>query len=168
MIYIINFLTLSVFSFLTLSFFPHLKIFGVAPLLSLFFIIGLAYFRKGFEPLFLAAVFGILFDINSAYPFGFYLTIFLIAVGTMRYMFQEGMKTFSFASFLLISFVALLSIIVLQVIFVAIDKTSISVLFILPILAFVGVNMVYAILIYAFSNWYFEKIQRLEHKLRRR
>jgi rod shape-determining protein MreD len=168
MIYILNFLVLSVMSFLTLSFFPSIKIFGVVPLLPLFFIITLSYFRKGFEPIILAAFFGIFFDIYSSYPFGFYLAIFLVTAGAVRYMYQEGMNTFSFMGFNLVAALAILLTLIAQIVLVLIGGAKLGTSLIMPSVAFICVNMIYAILIYAFSVWYFDKISGLEHELKRR
>ncbi len=168
MIYILNFLMMIFLSFLSLSFLPNLKIFGVAPILPIFFLVALSNFRKGFEPILLAAFFGIIFDIYSSYPFGMYLVIFLLISGAVRYMYQEGMKTLSFQSFSIISFIALVGTITTQILFIYFDKVIIDKSLIIPALSFLLVNMIYAILIYVFSIWYFEKIVSLEDKLKRR
>lgn len=168
MIYILNFLVMIFLSFLSLSFLPNLKILGVSPILPIFFIISISNFRKGFEPLLLSAFFGIIFDLYSSYPFGMYLMIFLLISSAVRYMYQEGMKTLSFQSFSIISFITLLGTLILQIIFIYLNDIVINESFIPPSLSFLLVNMIYAILIYVFSVWYFEKIVIIEDKLKRR
>lgn len=168
MIYLLNIFVLTVFSFLTLSFFPNLRIFGVVPLLPLMFIISLSYFRKGFEPIFLAAVFGVIFDIFSPYPFGLYLSVFLLAAGIVRFMFQEGMRTLTFGSYMLISGIVLSVYYLAQVVILYIQKATFSSDIILATLSFFGVNLLCAILVYAFSGWYFESIASLNNYLKRR
>lgn len=166
MIYFLNIFTLAVFSFLTLSFFPHLRILGTVPLLPVFFIIPLSYFRKGFEPIFLAAAFGILFDLFSSYPFGFYLSFFLFLAVLVRFFFQEGMRTISFWYFMFLSFISIAVYYFSQIGFLYFTGIKPTTLTIMPIVWGVVVNLVCAILLYIFSEWYFDLLNRLEDRLK--
>ena len=85
--FLINFLVTFAFIIAELSFFPHFKIFNVTPLIVIFFVICLAYFRKGREPFLLASFSGVFLDFNSAYPFGTYLVFLLILVTVIKIFF---------------------------------------------------------------------------------
>jgi cell shape-determining protein MreD len=153
---------------LTLSLFPGLRVLGIIPLTPLFFIIALAFFRKGFEPLLLAALSGVYLDMYSSYPFGLYLVLFSFSVVAVRYMFQEGMRTLSLWYFLIVCMAAYFAYNVTQVVFLLADKVSIGVSAIYPILVGTVVNIICAILVYVSSNWYFDKLDVLADKLKRR
>lgn len=168
MIYFFNIIVLSVMSLLTLSTFNNLRIFGVAPLLPLFFIINLSYYRKGFEPVLLAALAGIYFDLFSAYPFGLYLFLFLGCSVLVRYMFQEGMRSFSFFYFLLISGLSITIYYLAQIVILYFEKATVNIENAIPVLTGIIVNVLCGILIYTFSGWYFEKLKDLENVLKRR
>jgi hypothetical protein len=168
MIYLINIIVTYLLSLITLSTFNSLRIFGVAPLLPLFFIVTLSYYRKGFEPILLAAAAGLYFELFSAYPFGFYLFLFLLSAVVVRYMFQEGSRSFSFLSFMLINAAALIAYYLAQIVILYIDKVAIGSSLLLPLVAGLSVNLICAILIYAFSGWYFDKLRELENVLKRR
>lgn len=168
MIYLLNIFVLGLISFLTLSFLPNLRIFGVIPFLPVLFVLSLSYFRKGFEPVILAAAVGIIFDCFSPYPFGFYLSIFLLAVGLTRFLFQEGMRTLTLGSYLFVSFTVLGVYFFAQIIILYLQKASLGLNLFWAGVAFLGVNLVCVILVYAFSVWYFEAIARLNNYLKRR
>jgi hypothetical protein len=168
MIYIINFIVLFTLNVLTLSLFPGLRLFGIIPLAPLFFIISLAYFRKGFEPLLLAALSGIYLDLFSSYPFGFYLLLFLSSVMIVRYMFQEGMRSLSLWYYSVVCMISISAYYLAQIAFLIISKVNIGLNIIIPILVGVAVNLVCVILVYVLANWYFEKIAILADSLKRR
>jgi hypothetical protein len=168
MIYFINIFVIYILNLLTLSLFSNLRIFGVVPLIPLFFIISLAYFRKGVEPLLLAAFSGIYLDLFSSYPFGFYLSLFLFAVIVVRYMFQEGMRSLSFWYYFIVCSVTLSVYYLAQIGFLWFEKVKIGVNFIVPVFAGIAVNLICVILIYALANWYFDKITVLADNLKRR
>lgn len=166
MIYLINFLVLTILSFLTLSFIPHLM--GFSPILPVYFIILLTYFRKGFEPLLLAALFGIVFDLFSSYPFGFYLVFFLGLAVLIKYMFQEGMRTLSFWFYVFISLFATVLFYLSQALNLFLNKVPFTPKALVPLGWGLLANMVFVILLYVFSDWYFDSINRLEDNLKRR
>jgi rod shape-determining protein MreD len=151
---------------LTLSFLPHLRIVGTVPLLPIFFIIPLSYFRKGFEPILLAALFGIIFDLFSSYPFGFYLSFFLFLALLVRFMFQEGMRTISFWYFMFLSFLSVAIYYLSQIGFLFFSGSKPTTETLMPVVWGVVVNMVCAILLYIFSEWYFDLINRLEDRFK--
>lgn len=165
MIYLLNIFVLLVLSFLSVSFLPHLRILGALPILPIFFIIPLAYFRKGFEPLILAAFTGIFFDLFSTLPFGFYLVFFLALAAVIRYLFQEGMHHLPFGRYFL--FVAI-AIIVFEGAQLGFVLNTVRAAIIWPVVAFLAVNFIFAIIFYIFVNWYFEFLFRLGDKLKRR
>lgn len=169
MIYFLNIIIVLLFSFLTLSFFPHLSLLGAVPLLPVFFILLLTYFRKGFEPIILAALTGILFDFFSSYPFGFYLFFFMFLAVLVRFMFTEGLKTLSFWYYILLSFIALAVFYLAQIGYLyATAKISLSWISLVPVAYGLAVNGVFTLLIYAFSTWYFEFAKKYEDRLKRR
>lgn len=168
MIYAINIIVLYALSLLSLTVFSNLRIFGVSPLLPLFFIISLAYFRKGFEPLLLAALAGIYFDLYSSYPFGFYLVLFLFSATVVRFMFQEGMRSLSLWYYALISFGVLFIYYTAQIIYLVTQNVTIGSNFIIPVIAGLAVNLFCVILIYVLSGWYFERLEALGDYLKRR
>jgi hypothetical protein len=99
MSYILNIIIILLLSLLTLGLLPTVSIANTVPLLPLFFIIALAYFRKGFEPIILAAAMaGIFFDFYSAYQFGFYIIFFILVAVIIRVIYHEGMNSISLAS----------------------------------------------------------------------
>lgn len=166
MIYILNFLVLIILSALELSVLPHFRIFGVVPLLVPFYILMLAYFRKGVEPFLLAAMAGIFFDIFSLYPFGFYLIFFMSIAAIIRIFFHEGMKSMPFLHFLIMSIALCVILYTAQIVFLALNGTAIefsqSGILALGLL----VNEIYAILLYAILAWYFGKLLEWTPKAR--
>jgi rod shape-determining protein MreD len=153
---------------LTLNVLPHVKILGVVPLLPLFFIIALSYFRKGFEPLIIAALCGIFFDLFSSYPFGLYLILFLLVSSLVRYLFQEGMRNLSFWFFMLLSFFGMSFYYVAQLLMLFREHVTLSWGYLVPIGLGFLVNGVFAFLLYLFSEWYFDRLLMLEEHLKRR
>ncbi|MBW6432110.1 hypothetical protein K0A96_02905, partial [Patescibacteria group bacterium] len=93
MSYILNIIVLLLLSLLTLGFLPTVSIANTVPLLPLFFIIALSYFRKGFEPIILAAMAGIFFDLYSAFQFGFYVIFFILIAVIIRVIYHEGINS---------------------------------------------------------------------------
>lgn len=168
MITILNILVLTVLSFLTVSLSPHFRIFGVVPILPLFFIIQLSYFRKGFEPLLLAALTGIFMDLFSPYPFGFYLALFLLTSVVVRYFFDEGMRKLSYGHFILISLSAISLYYLAQLGILWTEGVKPTFTAVLPVLYGLVVNGVFASLLYLFGLWYFEWILKIEDVLKRR
>ena len=168
MITAFNIAILAVTTFLTLSFFPHFKIFGAVPLLPLFFVIQLAYYRKGFEPVLLAALTGLFFDLFSPYPFGSYFLLFLVTAGVVRYFFGEGLRALSFWHYLVITAAALILYQGAQLIYLATQGTKLTTGVLLPSVAYLSVNLVFAMLLYAFGLWYFEYVLIIENHLKRR
>jgi rod shape-determining protein MreD len=166
MIYLINFLVLTLLSFLTLSFIPHLM--GFAPILPVYFIILLSYFRKGFERLLLAALFGIVFDLFSSYPFGFYLIFFLGLAVLIRYMFQEGMRSLSFWFYFFISFFATVIFYLAQALNLYLNHTIFTFKALIPLGWGLLANIICVVILYIFSDWYFDNLNRLEDNLKRR
>lgn len=153
---------------MSLSFIPSLGIFKAGPLLPLFFIIALSYFRKGFEPLFLAALSGFIFDFFSSYPFGFYLILFLGASLVVRIMFQEGMKELSFYFYLILSVIFLFIYSITEVIIMYLSNVPISVNIFMPILQTIIINITFSFFLYFGIVWYFDKIKDIENVLKRR
>lgn len=168
MITAINIAILAFLSFLTVSLFPHFRIMGVVSLLPLFFIIQLSYFRKGFEPLLLAALVGIFFDLYSPYPFGLYLALFLLTAAIVRYFFDEGMRQLSYGHFILISLSAILAYYISQFGLLWFEGVRPTLLSIRPVVWGLLVNGVFASLLYAFGLWYFEWVIKVEDFLKRR
>lgn len=166
--YLINIVISLALTAFELNFLPHFRIFGVIPLLVPFFIITLAYFRKGFEPFLVAAVGGIFFDLVSSYPFGVYLLFFMLIASLVRFFFHEGLKSLPLGHFLIMVASVTLLFYVGQGIYLFSQGVSVSLSSWIVIFWGLSVNAVYAILIYAFSSWYFEKLSNLEHKLKRR
>lgn len=158
MIYALNFLILVVLSALELSIFPHFRIFSVVPLLVPFFILMLAYFRKGVEPFLLAAVAGILFDAFSIYPFGFYLIFFMSIAATVRIIFHEGMKKMPFLHFLIVSIILCVVFYAAQITFLFIGGATVKFSQTATLALGLLVNEIYAILLYAVLAWYFDKL----------
>lgn len=169
MVYLINILIMLLLSLLTVSFLPNFTVFGVVPLLPLFFVIGLTYFRKGFEPVLIAALAGVLLDFYSSYGFGLYLTIFLGIAIAVRVFYQEGMKEMSFWSFVIISTASLTLYYLAQVLLLINSEVGIGFVSILkPYALFMLINAVYLLLAYPFNIWYFEKMKVLEDYQKRR
>lgn len=166
MIYALNFLILIILSALELSVFPHFRIFGVIPLLVPFFILMLAYFRKGVEPFLLAAVAGIFFDIFSSYPFGFYLIFFMSVAAIVRIFSHEGMKTMPFLHFLIMSIMLCATFYGAQVALLFLGGATIKLSQISYLAVGLFVNEIYAILLYAVLVWYFDKLLEWTPKAR--
>jgi rod shape-determining protein MreD len=168
MVTILNILILLITAILSTSFLPHFRIFLVIPLLSLFFIIQLTYHRPGFEPLLLAAAAGIYFDLFSPYPFGFYLILFLATAGLVRYLFQEGMRILSFWRYMSIAAIALACYLGAQLIQLKVIGLYFGNEAVVPVLAAILVNLLFAALMYPLGIWYFDKVVVLEDHLKRR
>jgi rod shape-determining protein MreD len=168
MIYTLNILIVFILTSLSLSFFPNLAIFGVAPLLSLFFVILLAYFRKGVEPLILAAFTGIYLDFFSPYPLGLYLMLFLLVAAFVRYFFGEGMNRLSFWYYIAITEFSLLVYYSAQLIFLWTEGVLPKLGDLWPVIIGLLVNSVFAIIVYAAGLRYFDWVTATEDKLKRR
>jgi hypothetical protein len=168
MVTLLNIIILALTSILSVSFLPHFRIFLVIPLLSLFFIIQLTYHRPGVEPLLLAAATGIFFDLFSPYPFGFYLVLFLLTAGSVRYFFEEGMRILSFWRYMSISLIVLIGYMSAQLIFLRAGGTNFGTEALLPVLSTLGVNLAFAALMFPLDSWYFEKVIVIEDRLKRR
>lgn len=169
MTYLLNILIMSILSALTLGFFPYLTVANTVPLVPLFFVILLTYFRKGFEPILLAAISGIILDIFSAYDFGFYILFFLFTAVLIRVIFIEGLKEVSFSGYMAISGGALFLYYLAQVGVLYLDDVSLEFVdLLLPLLYLVLVNGVWAVIMYFAGNWYFEKLKMLENYQKRR
>ena len=168
MITAINIAILAILSFLTVSLFPHFRIMGVVPLLPLFYLIQLSYFRKGFEPLLLSAIFGIFLDLYSPYSFGLYLSLFLITAAVVRFFFDEGMRQLSYGHFILISLSAILAYYIAQFGLLMVEGVRPTIMSIRPVVWGLLVNGVFATLLYAFGIWYFEWVLKVEDVLKRR
>jgi rod shape-determining protein MreD len=168
MITALNILILTGLSFLTVSLFPHFRILGVVPLLPLFFIIQFAYFRKGFEPILLAAVSGIFLDLFSPYPFGFYLLLFLLTATIVRYFFDEGLRRLSYGHYILTASVAILIYYLAQFGMLWFEGVRPTVMAIRPVVSGILINAVFASILYLFGVWYFEEVIKIEDILKRR
>ena len=168
MITAINIIILSILSFLTVSLFPHFRIMGVVPLIPLFFIIQLSYFRKGFEPLLLAAICGVFLDLFSPYPFGLYLALFLLTAAIVRYFFDEGLRQLSYGHYMLISLSAIFAYFLAQFGLLMLEGVRPTLLSIRPVIWGLLVNGVFASLLYMFGLWYFEWVIKIEDILKRR
>lgn len=168
MIYLLNIFVLTLLSVFSLSVLPHIRLFGVVPLMVPFFLITLTYFRKGFEPFILAAFTGFFFDLFSSYPFGFYLSFFLFLAVIVKSTFQEGMRSLSFWYYCLFSFLALLIFYGSQIGFLYFQGASLSAQIYKPLLSGLIVNAVCVILLYVFSGWYFDRLNSFEDALKRR
>jgi hypothetical protein len=169
MLDILNILVVLVLTIIGVSFLPSITGSGITPLLSLFFIIGLTYFRRGFGPILLAAISGILMDFFSASFFGFHLGIFLLVAVLIRFLFQEGMKELSFGHYLGISAAALVVYFGLEIASLAALESNITVPGILkPFLGFFTANILCAVLVYWFNTKYFEVTKKMEYYQKRR
>lgn len=168
MMYLLNILLAVIISFLTLSFAPHFKIFGVVPLVIVFFLIALAYFRKGFEPLAIAAFAGVFFDLFSPQPFGFYLLFFLLLVGVIRFLFQEGMKQCSFWYFLVLSLISVFVYYLAQYLILYLEGVRFETINFWPFMLGIIVNAGFAIILYTPLERFFDWQKGLEYKLKRR
>lgn len=168
MIYLLNIFTVFGLSLLSLSVFPHIRILGVIPFIVPFFLITLAYFRKGFEPVLLAALAGIFFDLFSSYSFGLYLFLFLFIALVVKIMFQEGMRSLSFWYYSIISTLFFLAFYISQFVILYFGEVTFNIKMIWPVLWSLIVNGICVILVYVFSDWYFDKINVLEDSIKRR
>ncbi len=168
MIYLINFLLMLVLVFFSISFLPSLRILDATPLIPIFFVIALSYFRKGFEPLLLAAFSGIIFDFISPYTFGFYTFLFLGSVLMVRIMFQEGMKELGFLNYILWCSVIIVVYTIVQIVLLYIEKIEIDVSILEPTITTLITNILSALLLYFGLVWYFDKIKTVENVLKRR
>ncbi|MDD3480635.1 MAG: rod shape-determining protein MreD [Patescibacteria group bacterium] len=167
MIYILNILIVFLLTVINVSFLHQVEIFGVTPILPLFLVVALTYFRKGFEPLMLAAFAGFLFDLFSANPFGFYIILFLSVSALIRFLYQEGMKEMTFAGFWIFSLIGITTYYVAQILIIYLndgylDIGSIFFRFITVLL----VNAAWGLVLYFLSNWYFDKVKQIENRLK--
>lgn len=164
----LNVLVVILLASLELNFLPHIRVFNIVPLILPFYIITISYFRKGFEPFFLASLAGILFDFNSSYPFGTYLIFFLLITAVMKVIFPGEIKNLPFGHFMIMSVVVILTFYIFQSAYLLLSGTTLMWSSWPIFAAGIIINAIYAILVYIFSIWYFEKISDLEHKLARR
>lgn len=151
-----------------LSIFPHFGPFYLTPLVPLFFVIALSYFRKGFEPLLLSALTGIILDLFSSYPFGFFLGLFLFISILVRVFFIEGLRSLSLWHYLLIVTTALLLFYGSQIVVFLVSRVTITPRVATSIGLGLLVNLISASLFYAFNTWYFDKISDLGDYIKRR
>lgn len=168
MITFLNIAVVFLLSVVSASIFPHLRIFGVAPILTLFFIIQLSYFRKGIEPLLLAAAAGIFFDLFSPFFFGLYLILFLGVATLVRYFFGEGLRTLNFGHYITISALALLFYMGSQLAVLLTHGIKPGLNSLLPLGLGILINLIFAAILYFFGAWYFDKMLILEDRLKRR
>jgi len=168
MIYLINIAIAAVLSFLSLSFFPYFKIFGVVPLFVIYFIVALTYFRRGFEPFAMAAFVGIFFDIFSPNPFGFYLTIFLLAAGIVRYIFPEGMNRLSFWYYGGVCLGIVLIYLLAQYGILYMEGVRFEIINFWPLMLSLLVHAFFVIIFYVALEHLFDWEKSLESKLKRR
>lgn len=169
MAYLLNILVILLLGIFNFSLLPSFSIFNVVPLLPLFFIIALTYFRKGVEPILLAALAGVFLDFSSSYGFGLYLSLFLGTAVLVRLFFQEGMTELSFISFLAFSLSGLTVYFSLQIFLLYRAGVDLSFTpLIQPFVSFMVVNLVFILIFYPLNTWYFEKIKVLENYQKRR
>jgi cell shape-determining protein MreD len=169
MSYLLNLIIIFLLSALTIGFFPYISPVNTVPLLPLIFLIPLAYFRKGFEPILVAALAGLFFDLYSAYQFGFYIIYFLMVVAIIRVLFHEGLNHISFALFTTIILSAISALFVIQSVIVYLGEASLKITDVLFSFGYlVVINFIAASLIYLGINWYFDKLKELEINSRRR
>lgn len=168
MIYLVNTLVASFLTLITVAVLPDFRIFGVVPLLPLFFLISLAYFRKGFEPVAIAALAGFFLDVFSGYPFGLYLATLLFIVVLVRFLFQEGMRSLHLGSYLSIAAGTLVVHFLAQLVLIYLEIKTVPLVALVSFGQFLAVNLVFAIIIYTFDVWYFDKIQEVNDILKRR
>lgn len=83
-------------------------------------------------------------------------------------MYQEGMRSLTFGSYLLVSIVVSAVYFGSQVANLYFSKAVLGFGIFWSALAFLGVNFVCVILVYAFSTWYFDLLERLNNYLKRR
>lgn len=169
MSYLFNIIIILLLSLLTLGLLPTVSIANTVPLLPLFFIIALAYFRKGFEPIFLAAMAGIFFDFYSAYQFGFYVIFFILVAVIIRVIYHEGMNSISLARFFIICVLSITFYFLLQLALIGLSDVSILSFEMLKSFGYlVVVNIAWAFIMYFAINWYFDKLKDLENYQKRR
>lgn len=168
MITFFNIAVVFLLSVISTSIFPHLRIFGVAPILTLFFIIQLSYFRKGIEPLLLAAAAGIFFDLFSPYFFGLYLILFVGVASIVRYFFGEGLRTLNFGHYITISAISMVLYMGSQIVVLLIHGIKPGLNSLLPLGLGILINLIFATLLYFFGTWYFEQMLILEDRQKRR
>ena len=156
-----------ILSLLGLSFVPSVTGLGVAPLLSLFFVIGLTYFKKGAGPILISALSGLILDFFSSSPFGLHLGLFLMVAVVIRLFFQEGMNELPFGHYLAISAGALVAYFAADALFLYFLGGGIKILeLLIPFIKFTVVNLVGCLLVYAFNVKYFDSIMKFEHNRR--
>jgi rod shape-determining protein MreD len=168
MVYLLNFLLLAILTFLTVSVFPYFRIFSVVPMLPVMFLVLAAYFRKGFEPILLAAFAGLVLDFASGSPFGFYLAALLLGAGIVRFVYEEGLKYFPIGFYLLYTALTLIILYAAQVAYVWIDRGVIIWNDLYSLLWAVLLNLIFAIIVYVPGERYFDYASQLETKLKRR
>ncbi len=169
MVYLLNILIIFALSALSLGLLPYLSAGNTAALLPLFFVISLSYFRRGFEPIILAAFSGLILDIFSAYQFGFYLLFFLATAAVVKIAYSEGLKEVSFGRYLLLAVLTILPYFALQVLLLRLADVSVDYLLLpLPFLYLIGFGLLTGGLMYYFSSWYFDKVKVLENYQKRR
>jgi rod shape-determining protein MreD len=169
MSYVLNIIIILLLSLLTLGLLPTVSIANTVPLLPLFFIIALAYFRKGFEPIILAAMAGIFFDFYSAYQFGFYAIFFILVAVIIRVIFHEGMNSISLLRFLTLSGLSITFYFIIQLALIGLSDASILSFEMIKSFGYlVVVNITWAFIMYFAVNWYFDKLKDLENFQKRR
>lgn len=168
MSYFFNILIIFLLSILTVSFFPYVSFGNTVPLLSFIFLVPLAYLRRGFEPIIIAALAGLFFDLYSAYYFGFYLIFSLILVSLIRVIFYEGMNHITLARFLTITFLAFSLLFIAQTLLLYFSDAHLNLAsLVLPFVYLIVINLFSAFIMYLGINWYFDKLRDVEIKGRR-
>lgn len=169
MVYFLNILIIFLLTVFNVSFLHIVEIFGVTPLLPLFVVVALTYFRKGFEPLMLAALSGFILDLFSANPFGFYIILFLSVAALIRFFYQEGMKEMTFMGFALFSFIGILGYYLAELLIIYFSDGYLDIKNIfLKFLTVLLVNAAWGLVLYFLSVWYFEKTKQIENKMKMR
>jgi rod shape-determining protein MreD len=168
MTYFLNILVLTTLSLFSVSSVPYFSVLHVIPMLSLFFIVGLSYFRDGFEPIILAALVGLFFDLTSVNPFGFYLVLFLSAAALVRYLFQKKMNSLSFWRYYLICGIFVTVGYMAQIVILYFSDVTINFMSFRPLIYSILLNTIFIFAMYFFVEWYFDKMIRIEDKLKRR
>jgi cell shape-determining protein MreD len=164
MIDIISIAVIILLTFTSTSLLPGLLATSTVPFLTLFFVVGLAYFQRGFGPMLIAALSGVLLDFISASTFGLHLGLFLFAVVVIRLLFQEGMKEMVFGHYIAVVLSAITLYFVTESLILYFGGVAIDLLYLLKSFAvFIGINFVFAILMYFFNNKYFDYVQKFSH-----
>lgn len=141
----------------------HFEVFGVLPMLSLFYIIALTHFRSGFSPYAQASLSGILLDIFSSGFFGKYLIFFLILVSLEKIMYKEKLSELNINNYYPLVGLGLALIYWSDVAFLKFQGVEVSFLEVLgSFLVFVMVNALWSMMMYFIFKFYFDKISLLE------